>query len=74
MSTKSYHISVDIRGALQRKKLAGLLVDDDGREMSDREVRDFLIDELRKGHDAFCGCDNRASDGRCAGHIKEVLS
>lgn len=69
MSVKrSFHVSVDIRGALKRKNLAGLLISDSGTRLSDDEVREELIADLRAGHDVFCGCDNRAPNGACAGH------
>ncbi len=68
---KSFHMSVDIAGALRRgdQHLDGILIDDSGRELSAQEVRAKFQQELSRGYSIFCGgCDNRDADGRCAGH------
>lgn len=67
MTTTIWHVGISIKGALRQKNLKGLLADG-GRELSDDEVRNVLIDDLRAGHDTFVGCDNRNADGSCAGH------
>ena len=71
------HMSVNIRGMLdycKRKSMAGLIIDDDGRELSDKEVRDYLYDHLEKGHKVLPMCDeDECPDfdyfgGGCPGH------
>jgi hypothetical protein len=64
-----YHLGVNIRGALKQRNVKGLL-SDNGRELSDSDVRDVLLDDFRKGHESFVGdiCDNRDPNGNCAGH------
>ena len=50
--TGHIHMSVNIRGMLdhfRRKSMSGLIVDK-GRELSDKEARDYLYDHLEKGH------------------------
>lgn len=49
-------------------KLEGNIVTDDGRSLSSNEVIQVLLDDQAKGYKIWCGCDNRDSDGRCAGH------
>lgn len=70
-------MSVNIRGMLdycKRKSMAGLIIDDDGRELSDKEVRDYLYDHLEKGHKVLPMCDeDECPDfdyfgGGCPGH------
>ena len=70
-------MSVNIRGMLEncrRKSMAGLIIDDDGRELSDKEVRDYLYDHLEKGHKVLPMCDeDECPDfdyfgGGCPGH------
>ncbi len=67
---QTFHIGVDIRGALKRsdKELDGILIDDSGRELSAQEVRAKFRSEMSEGRSIFCGCDNRKEDGSCAGH------
>lgn len=75
--TGHIHISVNIRGMLancRRKSMDGLIIDDDGRELSDKEVRDYLYDHLEKGHKVLPMCDeDKCPDfdyfgGGCPGH------
>ena len=70
-------MSVNIRGMLEncrRKSMAGLIIDDDGRELSDKEARDYLYDHLEKGHKVLPMCDeDECPDfdyfgGGCPGH------
>jgi len=70
MSGKRIHIHFEIKQflAYPDKKLNGMLEDSNGHALTADEMRDVLIGELCKGYDYFCGCDNRKSDGRCAGH------
>ena len=46
-------MSINIRGMLdycRRKSMAGLIIDDKGKELSDEEARNYLYDHLEKGH------------------------
>lgn len=69
------HISLSIKGAFRNygtDSMAGLL-SEDGRELSDREVRDYLSECLAKGWVSIpCG-DCEGFDhmgGGCPGHAK----
>ncbi len=68
------HMSISIEGALRnfkKKSMKGLLTDENGKEMSDREVRDYLNEGLRKGWKKIpCGdCDGFYYITGCPGHI-----
>lgn len=72
------HISMSIAGALRnfgRRKMGGLIQDDDGRDWSDREVRNYLKEGLAKGWKYIPCCDCQGFDYQkeCPGHevIKE---
>ena len=67
--SKTIHVGLNIAGALQNTKLKGWLCDENGQELTDAEVRAALIEDLRKGHDIFVGCNLRRPDGGCAGHL-----
>ena len=72
MST-TYHLCIAIVPLLRKadRAISGLLSDDGGRPMRASEIREFLIKEQGEGYEYFCGCDNRKSDGSCAGHETE---
>lgn len=61
------HLGLHIKSSLRQSDLTGMLAED-GRELSDDEVRDVLLADYRAGHEIFVGCDNRRPDGGCAGH------
>jgi len=51
-----------------------VFLDDDGKVLSAYEAREFLFDELAKGHEVIptCECDNfDYSGGGCQGHPVE---
>ena len=75
--TGHIRMSVNIRGMLdycRRKSIAGLIIDDKGRGLSDKESRDYLYDHLEKGHKVLPMCDaDECPDfdyfgGGCPGH------
>lgn len=75
--TGHIHMSVNIRGMLdycRRKSMAGLIIDDKGRGLSDKEARDYLYDHLLKGHEVLPMCnEDECPDfdyfgGGCPGH------
>ena len=75
--TGHIHMSVNIRGMLdycRRKSIAGLIIDDKGRGLSDKEAHDYLYDHLEKGHKVLPLCDeDECPDfdyfgGGCPGH------
>lgn len=75
--TGHIHMSVNIRGMLdycKHKSMAGLIIDDKGRGLSDEEARNYLYDHLEKGHKVLPMCDvDECPDfdyfgGGCPGH------
>ena len=68
--SRTVHLGVDIKGAMKRgdRYLGGLLIDENGRELTAAEVRTLFAREQAQGYTIFCGCDNRRADGGCAGH------
>ena len=66
--TKTNHVGIHIDGALKEKDLTGMLSTDDGKVLSDKQAREYLISEKNKGYEVFVGCDNRNDRGSCAGH------
>lgn len=75
MST-SVHLMVSVRGALRNapSSLRGMFSTEDGRVLSVDEAREFLFDELAKGHEVIPACSPRKcpnfdySGGGCPGH------
>ena len=41
---------------------------DDGTPLTENEVYQLVRDEKAQGYKYYSSCDNRATDGRCAGH------
>jgi hypothetical protein len=66
---KKLHMHIDIKQTLTYpdKKLKQMF------KGEPRDIRDFLVAELRKGFDylPFGECGNRGPDGMCAGHEVE---
>lgn len=71
------HMSIDIRGMLNhygRKSMHGLMIDDNGNEMTDAQVRAELQRHLSLGHTALPMCDTAECPdfdyikGCCPGH------
>jgi hypothetical protein len=78
MATTIKHMSMNIAGALRnagKRKMTGLLSDDDGRELSDKEVRQHLSECLAKGWKLIPAGECEGFDyfgGGCPGHeVKE---
>jgi len=82
---KSYsnirHMGVDIQGFLnnyKRRKMVGLMTDDDGKPMSDKQCREYLAECLSKGWTVLpmCGLDECPEfdyfGKGCPGHLKRV--
>ncbi|MBD5210981.1 MAG: hypothetical protein HDS77_06925 [Bacteroidales bacterium] len=76
-TTAQKHMSVNIQGMLnfyRRKSMAGLMTDDNGRSMSDKEVREELQRHLSLGHKLLPMCDEKECPdfdyfgGGCPGH------
>ena len=68
------HLCLDVRGALMNwndRNMKGVFRHDDGRPMTSREARSFLMDEIAKGHKVSpCGeCDNFSYETGCGGHV-----
>lgn len=83
---KSYsstrHMGMDIQGFLdmyKRKKMTGLMTDDNGCKMSDKKCRDYLAECQSKGWKLLpmCGLDECPEfdcfDKGCPGHLKRVV-
>lgn len=71
--TTSYHMCLDVRGALHNwtdRQMRGVFQHDDGREMTVREAKNALMDEIAKGHKVIpCSpCDNFDYQKGCLGH------
>jgi hypothetical protein len=75
------HMGVDIQGLLnnyRRKKMTGLMTDDDGRELSDKECRAYLAECQSKGWKVLPMCSSEDCPdfdyfgGGCKGHLKKV--
>jgi hypothetical protein len=74
--SKSFHISVNIQGALNLpyKKFAreydDVFSDDDGTPIPTKEARKFMKQELKQGHRLIRskGCDNFDPIKGCLGH------
>lgn len=71
------HLSIDIQGFLNhyyRRSMKGLMLDDDGRLMTDKEVRAELKRHLSLGHTVLPMCDEKECPdfdyfgGGCPGH------
>lgn len=67
------HMSANIEGMLRNykgKKMDGLLNDEDGKEMSDKQARKFLAECLEKGWRLIpCGdCEGFDNQTGCPGH------
>lgn len=76
-TTLKQHLSVDISGMLKyyrRKSMNGLMRDDNGRLMNDKEVRAELQRHLSLGHTVLPMCDDKDCPdfdyfgGGCPGH------
>lgn len=72
--TKGFHLRIDIRGMLLRSEpeLEGAIIDDDGRKLTGREVKERLMDELQRGLRFLPAgeCDNWDVDEEiCRGHV-----
>lgn len=75
MSTRRIkHLSMNIEGLLRnrgRKSLAGFILDDDGKEMNDRQARAFLAECIAKGWRILPMADCEGFDPKgkgCPGH------
>lgn len=76
-TTEKIHMSINIQGMLnfyRRKSMNGLMTDDNGVPMSDKEVRAELHRHLELGHTLLPMCDERECPdfdyfgGGCPGH------
>lgn len=73
--SKSYqiHMCLDLRGALMNwtdRQWRGVLSDDNGRVLSPKEAKLYLMDEIAKGYRVIpCSpCDNFDYQKGCLGH------
>lgn len=76
---QSFHMHIRIRSLLAKDKRKlwkdwkYVFTDDNGKTLSVEEIKNWLMDELAKGHEVYpCGeCDNFDYSGRgCLGHEK----
>ncbi len=70
---KLIHMCLDVRGALANwsdREMRGVFKDKDGRVLSVREAKDFLMDEIAKGHRVIPigDCDAFDFETGCPGH------
>ncbi len=74
MSMKKFHMATNIEGLLRnfkRRKLTGLLEDENGRRLGDKEARDFLAECQKKGWKLLPSAECEGFDhfgGGCPGH------
>lgn len=77
------HMCISVRGVLSKPKQVmwkdykGVFTKDDGSATTYEEVRDYLLDELAKGHELipFGKCDNfNYAKGGCRGHEEKDLT
>jgi hypothetical protein len=84
---KSYsttrHMGVDIQGFLnnyKRRKMTGLMSDENGRKLSDAECREYLAECQSKGWKVIPMCHDKECPGfdyfgkGCPGHPKKVTN
>lgn len=69
----TFHVSINIDGAFKRigkKSMQGLLCDEDGRELSDAEVRKHFQEKRAEGWKIILpsDCDNFDKTKGCLGH------
>lgn len=72
--TQKFHTCINITGFLRaskRKSLKGLFTNDEGKELSDREARNYLNECLAKGwkYIPTGDCDNFDHQTGCQGHL-----
>ena len=65
---KSYHLCVPVKVALKKLKKGINFFN-----CSSNEAYKQLIHQQNIGKEFIAGCDNEDEEGRCAGHIKEVM-
>ncbi|HYH14694.1 MAG TPA: hypothetical protein VD794_05730 [Flavisolibacter sp.] len=70
------HMSANIEGMLRNykgRKMDGLMNDENGKEMSDKEIRKYLAECLAKGWRVIpCGdCEGFDYQTGCPGHVIE---
>lgn len=75
MITTRYHMSFHVRNFLKNTKFPKgfrkMFLNADGRSLSAEEARDFLLDEVAKGHVVIpCGnaCGNPCKQPGCSGY------
>ena len=71
--TRNFHLCLDVRGALHNwtaREFMGVFEDDNGKVLNVREAKEFLMDEIAKGHAVIpCApCDNFNYQTGCQGH------
>jgi hypothetical protein len=81
--SSTVHMGMSIQGFLNNwkgRKMKGLMTDDNGREMSDKECRNYLAECQSKGWKVIPMCGlNECPDfdffgGGCPGHLKKVTN
>ena len=70
--TRTFHMCLDVRGALMNwndREMKGVFKDN-GRVLSVREAKEFLMDEIAKGHRVIPigDCDTFDFETGCPGH------
>jgi hypothetical protein len=72
---QTFHMSLNIEGALRfygKKSMKGLITEDNGAEWTDKMVKDYLRDCLKKGWKLIpcCGkeCEGFDHQTGCPGH------
>lgn len=76
MANTTFHMCMSVRGALnwdkrRFKQWAGAFTNEDGTKPTPDEVREFLMDELAKGHEVIPmsdACEGFDFKTGCPGH------
>lgn len=77
MTVAKRHMGINIQGMLEyyrRRSMRGLIINDDGKPMTDTEARQYLYNHLKQGHSVLPMCDDKECPdfdyfgGGCPGH------
>lgn len=79
MRSTTIHSCMNVKGYLMNTpdaEMRGVATNEDGKPMSAREFKSWLLDELLKGHKVIPlgKCDNFDYQTGCRGHENEVES
>lgn len=77
MTIAKRHMGINIQGMLEhyrKRSMRGLIINDDGKPMTDTEARQYLYNHIKQGHSVLPMCDDKECPdfdyfgGGCPGH------